>query len=350
MPAIGVRAPARMFVAVRAMAPVAGRPPNSGDSTLATPCAVSSTFGSWRSPDMRSATTAESSDSIAPSMATVSAGDNSVRTRCGLKAGIRSSGRPAGTTPNREPIVSTGSPAAATTTEPRQQRDDAAGNAARDTAASENDGDGAERQQRGGAGRGPGRGGQDAQAAEELSRQRRRLQAEQIADLRAGDQDGDAVGEADHDRPRDVLHRGPEPGDAEQDQHHAGHQGAHEQPVEAVGGDDAGHDHHECPGGSADLHARAAERRDREAGDRAAIQAGLRRQPRCDGERHGQRQGDEPDGDAGDDVGCQQSGRVPFTPALDQLGQRDWRHRQAAHGADSARCQHIHILIYNYRR
>jgi hypothetical protein len=107
-----------MFVAVRAMAPVAGRPPNSGDRTLATPCAVSSTFGSWRSPDMRSATTAESNDSIAPSMATVSAGDNSVRTSCGLKAGIRSSGRPAGTAPNREPIVSTGSPVAATASEP----------------------------------------------------------------------------------------------------------------------------------------------------------------------------------------------------------------------------------------
>ena len=135
MPATGVRAPERMLVAVRAMAPVAGRPPNSGDSTLAMPCAVSSTFGSCRSPDIRSATTAESSDSIAPSIATVSAGDSSVRTRSGLNAGICSAGRPLGTPPNRVPIVSTGSPMAATTARSGEQRDDAAGNAARDAAA-----------------------------------------------------------------------------------------------------------------------------------------------------------------------------------------------------------------------
>ena len=87
MPAIGVRAPDRMFVAVRAMAPVAGSPPNSGDNTLAIPCAVNSTFGSCRSPDKRSETTAESNDSIAPSMATVRAGESSVSIRSALNRG-----------------------------------------------------------------------------------------------------------------------------------------------------------------------------------------------------------------------------------------------------------------------
>ena len=37
IPATGVCAPDRMLVAVRAIAPVAGSPPNSGDATLATP-------------------------------------------------------------------------------------------------------------------------------------------------------------------------------------------------------------------------------------------------------------------------------------------------------------------------
>ena len=37
IPAIGVLAPERMFVAVRAMAPVAGMPPNSGVTMLAMP-------------------------------------------------------------------------------------------------------------------------------------------------------------------------------------------------------------------------------------------------------------------------------------------------------------------------
>ena len=85
MPATGVRAPDRMLVAVRAIAPVAGRPPNSGDTMFATPCAISSTFGLCRSPLMRSATTADISDSIAPSIAIVSAGDSSVRIRSGLE-------------------------------------------------------------------------------------------------------------------------------------------------------------------------------------------------------------------------------------------------------------------------
>src|SRR5260370_31007381 len=48
MPAIGVWAPARMLVAVRAMAPVAGRPPNNGDTIFATPWPNNSTLGVWR--------------------------------------------------------------------------------------------------------------------------------------------------------------------------------------------------------------------------------------------------------------------------------------------------------------
>ena len=73
MPATGVFAPVRMLVAVRAMAPVAGKPPNIGDAILAIPLrdrARRSDCG-W-SPLMRSATTADISDSIAPSIVTVS--------------------------------------------------------------------------------------------------------------------------------------------------------------------------------------------------------------------------------------------------------------------------------------
>ena len=42
IPAIGVRPPFLMLVAVRAMAPVAGMPPNSGVTMLAMPCPISS--------------------------------------------------------------------------------------------------------------------------------------------------------------------------------------------------------------------------------------------------------------------------------------------------------------------
>ena len=47
MPATGVRAPERILVAVRAIAPVAGIPPKSGEAILAIPCATSSTFELW---------------------------------------------------------------------------------------------------------------------------------------------------------------------------------------------------------------------------------------------------------------------------------------------------------------
>ena len=77
--AIGERAPERMFVAVRAIAPVAGMPPKNGVTTLAMPSASSSASGSWRVPAMPSAITADSSDSMPPSIATANAPDSSAR-------------------------------------------------------------------------------------------------------------------------------------------------------------------------------------------------------------------------------------------------------------------------------
>ena len=91
MPATGVRPPFFTLVAVRAIAPVAGMPPNSGDAMFATPCATSSMFERCRPPIMPSATTADSSDSTAPSIAIVNAGPTSAVTcaseRCGSTGG-----------------------------------------------------------------------------------------------------------------------------------------------------------------------------------------------------------------------------------------------------------------------
>ncbi len=87
MPATGVRPPFFTFVAVRAIAPVAGIPPKSAEAMFATPCPTSSTFDLWRLPIMPSATTAESSDSIAASSATVTAGGKSSRSAPGASTG-----------------------------------------------------------------------------------------------------------------------------------------------------------------------------------------------------------------------------------------------------------------------
>ena len=144
-------------------------------------------------------------------------------------------------------------------------------------------------------------------APDELPGHCRRLQPEQVLDLRAGDQHADAVGEADHDRTRNVLHRRAQTGDAEQDQDHAGEQRAREQAIEAVGGDDARHHHDEGAGWTADLDARSAEGGNREPGDDGAIDAVLRRHAGRDGERHGQRERHQADRDPGDEI----AGSVP---------------------------------------
>ena len=128
------------------------------------------------------------------------------------------------------------------------------------------------------------------------------LQSEEVFDLRAGDQDRDAVGEADDDRPRNELDRRAHAGEAHDHQQDAGHHRAHEQAVDAVLGDDAGDHDDERAGRPADLRPRAAQRRDQKAGDDRAVDAGLRRESGGDGERHGQRQRDQADGDAGNQV------------------------------------------------
>jgi hypothetical protein len=109
MPATGVDAPLFTLVTVRAIVPVAGMPPKNGAMKLATPCAISSWFGSCRSSIMLSATRAHSSDSIAPSSAIVIVGAINCLTRSHEKSGSANDGSPCGMPPNLVPIVSTGS-------------------------------------------------------------------------------------------------------------------------------------------------------------------------------------------------------------------------------------------------
>ena len=73
---------------------------------------------------------------------------------------------------------------------------------------------------------------------QEIARHFLDLQPEEIFDLRAGDDDRDAVGESNDHRPRNELHRRAQAGDAQDHQHHARHQRAHEQAVDPVLRDD----------------------------------------------------------------------------------------------------------------
>ena len=108
IPATGVRPPFFTFVAVRAIAPVAGIPPNSGATRFAAPWATSSMFDRWRPPIMPSETTAESSDSTAPRSAMVNAGAISDWICASERCGRCGCGIDAAMAPKRDPIVSTG--------------------------------------------------------------------------------------------------------------------------------------------------------------------------------------------------------------------------------------------------
>ena len=69
-----------MLAAVRAMAPVAGMPPNRAEAALPTPWATSSMLELCRAPIISSATTADSRDSMAASTAMVKASGSTAAT------------------------------------------------------------------------------------------------------------------------------------------------------------------------------------------------------------------------------------------------------------------------------
>ena len=73
MPAIGVRPPFLMLAAVRAMAPVAGIPPNRAEPILPAPCAISSILERCLLLIIESATTQDSKLSIPANTAMVKA-------------------------------------------------------------------------------------------------------------------------------------------------------------------------------------------------------------------------------------------------------------------------------------
>ena len=77
-----------------------------------------------------------------------------------------------------------------------------------------------------------------------------------------------------------------------------GHERRDREAVDAVLLDDAVDDHDERAGRAADLHPRAAQRRDQEPGDDRGVEAALGRDAAGDGERDGQRQRDDADDDA----------------------------------------------------
>ena len=125
-----------------------------------------------------------------------------------------------------------------------------------------------------------------AHAMEKISRHALHPQSEKVSNLRAGDQNGDAVGESDDDRTREILDRRAHASDSEEHQQHARHHRAGEQSFDAIFGDDSRDHHDERTGRAADLCFGTSERGDQEAGDDRAVDARLRTDPRSNRESH----------------------------------------------------------------
>src|ERR1700760_679284 len=79
-------------------------------------------------------------------------------------------------------------------------------------------------------------------ASEKISRNRARLQSEEVLDLGAGDEEGDTVGEAYDYRTRNEFDCRSEACDSKQDKQTAGHYGTQQEPIEAIAGEDTGDD------------------------------------------------------------------------------------------------------------
>ncbi len=294
MPATGPCAPARTFVAVRAIVPVTQMPPNRLDAMLATPCATSSQFERCRRPVMPSATTADSSDSIAPSNANATAFGSTSRTLLKLTSGRPGSGNVFGMPPKREPIVVTSRLSDGARRRQRRHGDQHARPLRPPALERNDDDDRCERERhRHGIERRQERHG-DRQLVEQLAGLRPvERQPQQILQLAREDDDGDAGGEADGDRIRDELDVGAELEKADRREQHSGEQRREQQTVEAVRLHRRRDEHDERARRAADLKPAAAERRDHEAADDRGVQALRRRGARRDCDRHRQGQRDD---------------------------------------------------------
>jgi len=91
-------------------------------------------------------------------------------------------------------------------------------------------------------------------------------------------------------------------GKPHRDQHESRQDGGDDQAAHAVFGDDAKNDDHKGAGGSADLVAATAQKTDEEPGNDRRVKSLFRGAPRGDAKGHGQRQGDDADGQSGDQV------------------------------------------------
>ncbi len=153
-------------------------------------------------------------------------------------------------------------------------------------------------------------------------------QARGVLDLKRRDDRGDPGRETRRDRVRDVLDQPAEPREPHRDQKKAGHEAGREQACQAMLGDDRREDDHEGRRRTGHLELATAQQRDHRPRDDRRVEPLLGRRAHGDSERHRQRQGDDADDHAGEDVGTDLARSVSVGERPPQRGtywQTTWR-------------------------
>jgi hypothetical protein len=132
---------------------------------------------------------------------------------------------------------------------------------------------------------------QRGQLRKEVGWHLRDVQPEEVLQLGQGDDDGNAVGEADDDRHRHEADHLAELESSHCDQQHARHHGGDEQVGDTVALCDGIEQRHEGAGRAADLYPRASQRGHDETADDGSDQTLFRLDPGGDAEGHCQRHG-----------------------------------------------------------
>src|SRR5262249_55901186 len=161
---------------------------------------------------------------------------------------------------------------------------------------------------------------ESSHTVKEIAWDRIEAKAEEIFDLCAGDQNGDAIGKADDDRSRKIFDGRTHARRSEKEQKDARHHRADKEAVDAVLGDDSSDDNDESTGWSANLCFGSAQSGDQESGHDGTVETCLRRKAGGDSECHGQRQSDKAHRDSGDQV------RYKFVAVVS--AKQDYRFRQ----------------------
>ena len=116
--------------------------------------------------------------------------------------------------------------------------------------------------------------------------------------------------------------------DTDDDEDHAGHERRDDEAVDAELLHDAVDDDDERAGRSADLDARAAERRDEEAGDDRGVEPAIRRDAAGDRERDGEWERDDADDHSGGEVG-EELRAIVGLERRDELRNEHWDFNQS---------------------